>query len=585
MPASAFYSKRKAGSQGDSTTDESTDTRKRPRDVQHEAQLFLEMLDGLSEKLDLVFTKFAVKYILKGHYAKEALELLAEPIKQPTGSPDRPEDLEPLKLVVNILNRRRIELLELCHAEVEAPTGSGKPNRPLDDRQRALQRGIEAPRPSDAAKHSVLLVEQAIRPMQIGRSLGTTGPPISIYHPIFSRFQTLVQGDDSDPVAEDVVAAWSLITAAADFYETEDDRLDSMNPYLTTLLGRRINGTYEMDAYRPDGVVFTEGIPMGIPLLVMEAENEIGAGERDPNFQAAFSYRKLWVERSRFKIRNACCCPGFVLSVAGPYITIHGGVYAGDFIVQPLTETLGLANYPAICDRARYIAKIMVALRTCLDELELFYMDVTPTADTKLMACRSPFFNEYDGYTLTYTSYNLLSDRIGRAMFDAEVKRDGEEQAIPVRVKFTTEYCHAAHELLARENLAPPLRHVRGLESGWIVVVMDLIPGKDLATGRPDPLPDRVREDVRKAVDLLHKEGFAFGDLRPSNIVLCERNLPDGGTEQGVMLVDFDWAGKAGEQRYPPSLNIRIHWPEGVKPGGIMKKEHDDALFEFLIHP
>ncbi|KIO17610.1 hypothetical protein M407DRAFT_84822 [Tulasnella calospora MUT 4182] len=114
---------------------------------------------------------------------------------------------------------------------------------------------------------------------------------------------------------------------------------------------------------------------------------------------------------------------------------------------------------------------------------------------------------------------------------------------------------------------------------------MDFLPGKDLATAKPNPVPERVLKDVGAALRLLHEGGFVFGDLRPPNIVLCERNLQDGGTEQGAMLVDFDWAGKDGEQRYPPSLNGSIWWPTGVKRGGGMRKEHDDALYLLLTRP
>ncbi|KIO17611.1 hypothetical protein M407DRAFT_38925, partial [Tulasnella calospora MUT 4182] len=201
-----------------------------------------------------------------------------------------------------------------------------------------------------------------------GRPFGTIGPPISIYHPIFSRFQTLIQGDGFDPLPEDVVAAFDLMEAAADFYETEAHRLNAITPCLAKLLARKFHGTSGFD-----GVTFSETAAKDIPLLVMEAKNEVGTGGSDPYLHAAFSYRKLWVEGSRLGMRNACCCPGFVLSMAGPYLTIHGGVSVDNFIVQPLTETLGLANFPAHFDRARYIAKIMAALRICLNEFELFY--------------------------------------------------------------------------------------------------------------------------------------------------------------------------------------------------------------------
>ncbi|KIO15452.1 hypothetical protein M407DRAFT_241700 [Tulasnella calospora MUT 4182] len=64
--------------------------------------------------------------------------------------------------------------------------------------------------------------------------------------------------------------------------------------------------------------------------------------------------------------------------------------------------------------------------------------------------------------------------------------------------------------------------------------------------------------------------------------MLCERDIPGFGSRKGAMLVDFDWAGKENEQRYPPALNPEIKWPEGAVGGGIIKMEHDDRMLELL---
>lgn len=34
----------------------------------------------------------------------------------------------------------------------------------------------------------------------------------------------------------------------------------------------------------------------------------------------------------------------------------------------------------------------------------------------------------------------------------------------------------------------------------------------------------------------------------------------------GAMVVDFDWAGKEGEARYPATMNKDINWPEDANP-------------------
>ncbi|KIO16990.1 hypothetical protein M407DRAFT_229930 [Tulasnella calospora MUT 4182] len=418
--------------------------------------------------------------------------------------------------------------------------------------------------------------------MAIGRPFETTGPPIAIYHTVFSEFKTFVKSPDPAP-PKDVVTALNLMHAAAEVYRNEDARIKSIRPIIEDLLKRRMFGLPAGYSFNPDGVIWCDTAL--VPLLVMEAENEIGTGGSGPDIQGAFTVRKLWVE-DKSPIQNICCCPSFVLSVVGPHITIHGAIFADQFIVQPLTETLGLANYPDPFGRAQYIAKIMVALRRCLEALEDFYHGLIP-ADIPQRANISPIFRQYDGgdgerVTLTYTSPNLLSARVGRAMFNAQAKRPNDGQSISVKVKFTTRYCPAAHALLAEINLAPKLRHCEKLEDGWIVVVMDSVTGIDMESAEQRSLSPSAFEDIERAIGALHGTGWVFGDLRPPSIMLCERDIPGVGTRKGAMLVDFDWAGKENEQRYPPVLNPDIKWPEGVEEGGIIKMEHDDRMLELL---
>ena len=55
--------------------------------------------------------------------------------------------------------------------------------------------------------------------------------------------------------------------------------------------------------------------------------------------------------------------------------------------------------------------------------------------------------------------------------------------------------------------------------------------------------------DVRTAVAVLHRHGFVHGDIRPSNVLMQRFGTGDGSGDSYVRayLLDFDWAGKAGE--------------------------------------
>ncbi|EGO20811.1 hypothetical protein SERLADRAFT_400023, partial [Serpula lacrymans var. lacrymans S7.9] len=92
-------------------------------------------------------------------------------------------------------------------------------------------------------------------------------------------------------------------------------------------------------------------------------------------------------------------------------------------------------------------------------------------------------------------------------------------------------------------------------------------------SSRPKPVPEAVLRDVKRALKLLHENRFVFGDLRDTNVVSSK--------EQGF-LVDFDWAGKEGEDRYPAALNENNKWHAEVRAHAVMSKAHDDYQFEQL---
>lgn len=53
------------------------------------------------------------------------------------------------------------------------------------------------------------------------------------------------------------------------------------------------------------------------------------------------------------------------------------------------------------------------------------------------------------------------------------------------------------------------------------------------------------RDGLKKIVDEFHSEGLVHGDLRDVNLLIPESD------KTKVIIIDFDWGGKAGEVRYP----------------------------------
>ena len=80
----------------------------------------------------------------------------------------------------------------------------------------------------------------------------------------------------------------------------------------------------------------------------------------------------------RRPLRDASCCPSFLIGIAGPYMIISGAVLADRFIFQRLTDYIYLGGKPHLGDRLYEIAKVLTILKECIVELEQFYSGLPP---------------------------------------------------------------------------------------------------------------------------------------------------------------------------------------------------------------
>ena len=100
--------------------------------------------------------------------------------------------------------------------------------------------------------------------------------------------------------------------------------------------------------------------------------------------------------------------------------------------------------------------------------------------------------------------------------------------------------------------------------------------------GQSDPDPEKMSKaaynQLSRAVDILHQADFVHGDLRGPNFVLTKHG--------DIKIIDFDWAGRDGEVRYPPHLSKGIDWhPEVKRAGGMIRirKAHDEYMLKQLL--
>lgn len=268
----------------------------------------------------------------------------------------------------------------------------------------------------------------------------------------------------------------------------------------------------------------------------------------------------------KFKtIRSTCCCPSFVIAIAGPWIAIHGAILCKTgWTIQPLTDMINLQFDPYDPDRMLNIGRLFVALRSSLKELDAFYS----TLQRQPASILWPMIRVYGDVEFQYIR-QFVPEQRSKAVFEARELSTNRH----IVVKFTNSYAVDAHRLLADANLAPPLLFFSGEANvsrdigGFKMVVMEFI--QQNSNWR---WTTHAQAELRRAVDLLHSSGYVFGDLRDANILKLADNR--------IMLVDFDWCGKEGEVFYPMGLNMEINWHPGSGPGLQIERDHDLFMFK-----
>jgi len=246
-------------------------------------------------------------------------------------------------------------------------------------------------------------------------------------------------------------------------------------------------------------------------------------------------------------------------------------------VTKLLTLDLSLGFHAS--DNIIRLARVFGALSRCRLDLHNYYDRVSKLIPPRL-SCLYPNPTLVDhSKTLPALTYRQFLSRAGRptsalvdlgnattSMYIATLSDTNKE----VIVKFTACYNEVAHCLLADADLAPKLHFCERVIGNLYMVVMDRVDGTSVWQFQQDkkPVPAVVLKDIDNALHILHAKDIVFGDLRDPNILYLA-------SKAHAMLVDFDWCGKDGEDRYPATLNPSNVWPEDVSPYSIMRKAHD----------
>ena len=245
-------------------------------------------------------------------------------------------------------------------------------------------------------------------------------------------------------------------------------------------------------------------------------------------------------------------CPCIFLILSGPNISIVGIVNGKSFVfVENLVPTLRLALIPG--------SHITNSLCFCFKALKAFISKANQSD-----ASDFPYFTSFKYFncdaTLEYSS------RLSRLVYSANMSWMTEEKEVKCKaviVKFTNTYGDEVHKCMAESGFAPQLIAVHDLPPNWKVVIMDEL------QNRMDIGKDKYAV-VRAAIKILHENGYVHGDLRLSNMFSCTN------TESRIAVIDYDWAGKANEAKYPLWMNPACNWPQGASCGGIITVDHDN---------
>ncbi|KAH7098894.1 hypothetical protein BKA62DRAFT_673995 [Auriculariales sp. MPI-PUGE-AT-0066] len=423
----------------------------------------------------------------------------------------------------------------------------------------------QAPPPSTAAKDSHLKQNQHLgnqAALYNGRPATLTGPPLGVYHPVFARFWRLVEErEDAVLTPEHLRLATELIDKSTEFYGDEKERpMPSDSDVVRTCAnGREPDGGPLIDTFA--------GRIMINPFI--EIKKEIGAGSCDPFDQAAANYAQ-WVGKDKDRlpsIRQRSCMPAFLLAIAGPNLAIGGALLLDRPVIEQLTPWIPLRYRPTVPprpdsvapthDQIQYIARVIVALRKCSDDLLEYYK-------TTLVS-----MPERTEFAVPWPHLTKISDY-----------EDRTAQPISVIVKFTYRYCREAHDVFMPKVLR------LGSCSAWdetvaqMVVMYEYIDATKVDHTRQQLSWDQSVSQLEDAVKAMHQKGFVHGDLRGPNILLDGNNAP--------MIIDFDWAGRADSLHtiYPGNIcldsSYKLH--TDVCPGGRILPEHDDHLVKKWSH-
>ena len=387
------------------------------------------------------------------------------------------------------------------------------------------------------------------------------GDDVTLYYPGFQKF---IEGSNDSTITlerEDYEFAKELCTKMSKYFCKEKERQDQFKEILRSEFKSSVN---ESKKYSEDISIDPKSC------VFIEVKNESGKGGEPDSYAQVIAY---YVQSLEDKNPDRCPAPAYLLELVGPHLFISGAVYAKYIFVDRLVDPVWLVPHQNEEATIR-IARILKALKDAIREIQRYYERIVIRKNKiKIDKPEFPIFQSFDKLNEgTYLTYSIrYQKRMKRHMFKGTLTYNSCEE-VDVIIKFTERYCREAHDLMYRKGPAPKLIHYQERVGGtqYTAVVVEYIDNimhldeylEKYSYNKSHPEP------FQETVKVMHDYGFCHGKLTSKNIVMEFKDQ-----KYFINIVNYEWAGRIGEARYPFSADI----PDGIEPGDLISKARDRA--------
>ncbi|KAG8922969.1 hypothetical protein FRC02_011496, partial [Tulasnella sp. 418] len=391
--------------------------------------------------------------------------------------------------------------------------------------------------------------------------------PIVLHHPVFAQFV-----DDCEtqiPNIDDNRLTQALSNSMRNLFKNGEERAKCVrelaDKYDIPLVVAEAGGvtllTNDKEAER------------GYTYIIVSVTNEIQLGGFDPyrlsGLHHGVSLKILGERNDPLKI-----LPCLHLIVAGPYIMFAGSIITStpDDLSTPCLslEVLDMIHplfwHPSDKKSFRSTARRLGAFKKAAKALQMYYLHSDHNLDA------DPLFPYITQYTPFPSSTNpnphpLEFKYLEKLPHSRLLFRCKEVQSNKIlAIKFVTSYSKEAHLHCAKRHCAPKLYGIEKLPGSFYMVIMEYLDPRYYTSLSSLVDKSRIQLEAKHHVVNLHQEGYVHGNIHDSNLLIST----DVDATNRVMLLDFDWAGKIGETRYPINAGEKLEGlarAQGVKGG------------------